>query len=480
LDKPLDKRFPPCVFDGDFGHRTVSAVRRRTANMARTVEDSKLDSRAARAKLAVSGKPYYRQLHEGLHLGYRKGKVARQWVVRIYLEAGKYAVEKIGKADDTADANGADILTFRQAQKKANEKYDEHQTAAEALPEAKPYTVRDAIEDYLEFLKAERRTEADARSRAYALITPKLGGVVCDELSTDMLQKWLRDTAACAPRLRTRCGKEQLYREIDPDDAEAKRRRGSAANRVWTIFRAALNQGWRAGKIKADERIWKRVVAFQDVDAARPHWLNNDESRRFINACQGEFKTLVRAALHTGAAYGSLAALNVGDFAVHVVQGKDGPIEQGTVHIVRYKGKGGKVRHVNVQLTDEAIAFFRGITAGRPASAPMLTRPDGNRWGKSQQTRLMRAASKAARIDPPVGFHTLRHTWASQGVQNRMPLFVVAQNLGHADTRMVEKHYGHLGAILRRRAGAAIRTTIRPNARRCQNASGGTETHLTA
>jgi hypothetical protein len=25
-----------------------------------------------------------------------------------------------------------------------------------------------------------------------------------------------------------------------------------------------------------------------------------------------------------------------------------------------------------------------------------------------------------------------------------MPLMVVARNLGHADTRMVERHYGHL------------------------------------
>jgi hypothetical protein len=27
---------------------------------------------------------------------------------------------------------------------------------------------------------------------------------------------------------------------------------------------------------------------------------------------------------------------------------------------------------------------------------------------------------------------------------NGAPLLVVAKNLGHADTRMVEKHYGHL------------------------------------
>ena len=27
---------------------------------------------------------------------------------------------------------------------------------------------------------------------------------------------------------------------------------------------------------------------------------------------------------------------------------------------------------------------------------------------------------------------------------NGVPLMVVARNLGHADTRMVERHYGHL------------------------------------
>jgi integrase len=49
-----------------------------------------------------------------------------------------------------------------------------------------------------------------------------------------------------------------------------------------------------------------------------------------------------------------------------------------------------------------------------------------------------------AKIRPTISFHGLRHTWASHAVMNGMPLMVVARNLGHADTRMVEKHYGHL------------------------------------
>jgi integrase len=40
--------------------------------------------------------------------------------------------------------------------------------------------------------------------------------------------------------------------------------------------------------------------------------------------------------------------------------------------------------------------------------------------------------------------HERRHTWASLSIMAGAPLLMVAHNLGHADTRLVEKHYGHL------------------------------------
>jgi integrase len=62
----------------------------------------------------------------------------------------------------------------------------------------------------------------------------------------------------------------------------------------------------------------------------------------------------------------------------------------------------------------------------------------------SHQLRPIADASAVARLDPPATFHVLRHTWASHRVMAGAPIMVVAQVLGHADTRMVEKHYGHL------------------------------------
>jgi integrase len=68
----------------------------------------------------------------------------------------------------------------------------------------------------------------------------------------------------------------------------------------------------------------------------------------------------------------------------------------------------------------------------------------GRKWGQSHQIRRMNEACQRVRISPPASFHVLRHTWASHAVMGGVPLMVVAKNLGHVDTRMVENHYGHL------------------------------------
>jgi integrase len=58
-------------------------------------------------------------------------------------------------------------------------------------------------------------------------------------------------------------------------------------------------------------------------------------------------------------------------------------------------------------------------------------------------TRMMRTVCDAAKI-PGMVFHELRHTYASTLVNAGVPLVFVAQQLGHGNTRQVEKHYGHL------------------------------------
>lgn len=105
------------------------------------------------------------------------------------------------------------------------------------------------------------------------------------------------------------------------------------------------------------------------------------------------------------------------------------------------KSKSGKARHVI--LTPEGAEFFRQLCAGRDGTESIFRGADGSIWNKSDQARPMRTALCSSPDHTPISFHALRHTWASLAAMNGVPLMVVAKNLGHADTRMVEKHYGH-------------------------------------
>jgi integrase len=95
-------------------------------------------------------------------------------------------------------------------------------------------------------------------------------------------------------------------------------------------------------------------------------------------------------------------------------------------------------------LSDEGVALFKQLTAGRAGNSLLIPRPDGTAWQKSAQARPMIAACERAKIMPRISFHGLRHTWASLAVMAGVPLMIVARNLGHSDTRMCEKHYSHL------------------------------------
>jgi len=177
------------------------------------------------------------------------------------------------------------------------------------------------------------------------------------------------------------------------------------------ILRAALNQAFRDGKAGTDVG-WRTVKPFAEVDSPRLRYFTKDEVRRLINAAQGDFRNLVKAALFTGCRYGELTRLRVDDFNP----------DSGTVFVG--KSKSGKARHV--VLTDEGRRFFETLTAGLVGEALMLTL-SGEQWRPSKQVSLMTKACNAASITGG-SFHTLRHTAASHLVMSGVPLNVVAQS----------------------------------------------------
>jgi integrase len=396
--------------------------------MARTVRDVRLDSRAARERLPPRGKPYWRELDPGLHIGYRRLKgAAGSWARRRYIGDREYETQSFAIADDLSTANGVDVLDFRQAQTETRT-WRDHK--AQAGAGRGPFTVADAVKLHVDALAAKGHNTADTEFRARTMILPTLGTEAVADLTTERLRAWLMSLAAQPPRARTGKGGAQRYRAVSVDRDEAVRRRRNTANRILAILRAALTTAWREGKVPSDQA-WRRVKPFENVTSARVRYLTIAECTRLLNGCgPGNFRNLVRGALETGCRYSELARLKAQDFNP----------DSGTLAILR--SKTGKARHV--VLTDEGAAFFSELCVSRAGSELMFSRPSGEPWGMANQTVPLIEACRHAGIFPPTNFHCLRHTYASHAVMNGAPLHVVGKNLGHADTRMVEKYYGHL------------------------------------
>lgn len=414
--------------------------------MARTKRSARLGSRESRSKLE-KGRRHQEQLAEGRYLAYRRplNGAAGSWLARWSdLDTRKSVQCKLGLADDLLDPDGLAILDFTAAQKKAEawfkEQNDRAQIEATGAPVASgPYTVADAVADYLR--DAEKRGvkgHSIMTTTFKAHILPELGTLPVSKLTKARIENWLH-ALANSPRRKTGKAREEIEHLAAPSTEEEKRARKDSANRVLTNLKAALNFALNSKHYQGSAP-WLEVKKFKGVSTARIRFLTVSEQRRLVNACPEGFKQLVQAALYTGCRYGELCRLKVRDF---------NPTSN-TVLIE--KSKSGKPRHI--ALADEAAAWFVEQAAGRGGGESLLIKPNakGNTrkyqedplaWGPHDQKKLMLEVCKEAKIDP-LGFHELRHTYASGLVNAGVPLAYIAAQLGHADTTMVEKHYGHL------------------------------------
>jgi integrase len=401
--------------------------------MARTVRDTDLQTRSARLRLSVRGKPYWRVLESGLHLGYRRTRAGGgSWVVRRFVGKGHYSEMGLGLADDLQDADGGAVLSFGDAQEKARIAWKAEQRELLGLaPATGPHTVVDALRDYFE--ERERRgskgVKAD-RHASEARIVPALGSIELARLTTQRLRSWQVALAKANKLVRTKStATGRATKALDLNDEEAVRARRATANRILSILKAALNHAYHEDRVTSDEA-WRRVKPFREVDTPVVRFLTPVECQRLVNACDKDFRNLVHGALLTGCRYGELTRIRAGDYNR----------EAGTVTV--RLSKAGKPRHV--VLNNNGRELFDALTAGRGLREPTFRREDGGPWLPSQQQRPLAEASTRARIEPPATFHILRHTYASALAMRGVPMGVIAAQLGHSDTRMTEKHYAHL------------------------------------
>lgn len=386
--------------------------------MARTSIDYDTRTATARKKLEPRAKPYTRQIAPSRLLGYiRRLDKAGTWVVMEWV--GTYYKQRVlGHADDVTRADGLDVLTFDQAQRKA--------TNPAPLAPAGKLTVDKALDAYLTNLAAKSKHANEYRSAADKRIVPALGTYRVDRITKTQIEAW----------------QAGMVRD-DPDDPDAKRRSQDTANRLLTILKAALNLAFNddANNIPTDSA-WRRVKPFRDVSRSREDDLAPKDVRALV-AAAAEFDqalaNLIEAGYLTGARMGELAGASVRDL-------------DGAGRSLHLDGKTGQR---SVTLTEETTAFLQRLAQGKRRDDPLLPMADGTRWPRSGHFRAIKRAVKAAELPADVCFYTLRHAHISRAIEAGMPLSLIAENCG-TSLLMIQRNYAK---VLARTRKAVIQKT---------------------
>ncbi len=206
---------------------------------------------------------------------------------------------------------------------------------------------------------------------------------------------------------------------------------------------------------------WKIIASGPDMPSVKvpkdsPRFLSESEAVELIAAAKysrndaTDWHAMIIVGLRTGLRVGELRGLQWADIdlaraAVHVQRTDPGrpDLEAGST-------KGGRTRVV--PLTPDAIEVLRARldetrerlgSRWAPSSFvwPMRSNPARSCTMSSCGGAIIRLAKKAKLSD--VGWHTLRHTYASWLVMRGVPLTVVQQLLGHFDIKQTMR-YAHL------------------------------------
>lgn len=270
-----------------------------------------------------------------------------------------------------------------------------------------------------------------------------LGAALDRLLATKSQKKSLSTFQSQARQLLETFGKDTLLSAItasriaayQTDRAQAGISAGGV-NRPLALLRHVL----RTASQKWESLAKVPFIEMQDEPEGRLRWLTHDEARRLLGACRERnhgLYDLVLMALSTGMRRGELIGL----------QWTDIDFDRGVIKLEVTKS--GRRREIpfngQLRLVLEARRQHTGHVHNH------------GRWDSFRHQ--WERAVEAAKLDQPLRFHDLRHTFASWAVQAGRPLLEIKEILGHQSLVMTMR-YAHLSPDNARAAVAAVDSVI--------------------
>jgi integrase len=223
---------------------------------------------------------------------------------------------------------------------------------------------------------------------------------------------------------------QQMIEQYKRDKLDAELKPNTINIHLRTLHRVlSLAQEWKI--IESAPR-----VTLLRVTEAKFDYLTFEEAEILPATAEMPWKAMIIVGLKTGLRRGELHGLHREDVDLDggqlivrrsALRRRLGPTKTGKTRIVAF----GRTAH---EVLASHLASHRHEV--------VFCNEDGGLLGESQSRYGLRRACKAAGLRP-LGWHALRHTFASHLVMRGAPLKAVQELLGHADMKMTMR-YAHL------------------------------------
>ncbi|MFY0691329.1 MAG: tyrosine-type recombinase/integrase [Paracoccaceae bacterium] len=346
-----------------------------------------LSNKTNRKKLKPRAAVYTQILALGRALGYRRRRSDKpgRWMLRTARADGGYSFEVLGVADDFAEANGTDVLSYAQALSASL-----HRKVADP----NKISVADALDAWArskaEMASSEKQA-ADYYNSARRISAP-FGKKTLKTITARDITSWMQSIVEAG------------------DDPRTRR---STANRALATLKAALTKAANESEYQG-VRAWGSVSKFSKADSfgARLVILKPEEETKLIEVARPDVAELLTALQITGARFGEIRTARVSD------------LNDTRLTIT------GKTGRRTIALSDPKAHFFAGIAGNRPGKDPLLRRRDGSGWPDGGHLKPVATAVRAAGLPAEVTSYALRHGFISRALADGVPVAAVAQHCG--------------------------------------------------
>jgi integrase len=368
--------------------------------------------------------PYKAVLGKGRWIGYLKGEAGSESWCACWIDDQGIERQRV--------VGGVHELEYEAARALVDKEID---IGLKGGGSDRHYTVHQACEDYVTHKETigGKRSANSARNTLKPFVQEHpIGSKRLRDLRHRDIETWQKSLTS----FRTQAQTEDVRKD------KPISRKPNTVNRTLRIFKAALNYA-KARKIVGSNDAWVDIKALKAKEGQRDVYLNLDQRRLLLNACDDDTRKFLLAMLHTAARPNEVRDLTVHDFNR----------DTGTLRIVKYKGTGVPDERVTY-LSPDGVAFFKEQAKDKTPKAPLLTQHGEkwrrHKWAREIQRAVKRANDKLKADDPKIKdedklptdivAYTMRHTAISEWLGQGIDIGRVAKAVG-TSVKMIEMHY---------------------------------------